>query len=125
MDLDEQDIAQFVALQTGLSLDRATRILKLGEPWPFVKALDELYRLSSSDAAISNVTLDTALNANVELMEMGALSLNAESVNRHIEQTADLTGEEEGTVQAVQAALHEFCRLMIEHVKNVLKQRAS
>jgi len=125
MAIEEQEIAQFVAAQTGLPLDRATRILKLGEPWPFVKAFDELYRLSSSDAAISNVALETALNANVELMEMGALSLNAESVNRHIEQTADLTGEEEETVQAVQAALHEFCRLMFEKVKQVLKKTGS
>jgi hypothetical protein len=125
MAIEEQEIVQFVADQTGLPLDRATKILKLGEPWPFVKAFDELYRLSSSDAARANVTLDTALNANVELMEMGALSLNAESVNRHIEKTADLTGEEEETVQAVQAALHEFCRLMFEKVKQVLKQTAS
>ena len=125
MAIEEQEIAQFIADQTGLPLDRATRILKLGEPWPFVKAFDELYRLSSSDAAISNVALETALNANVELMEMGALSLNAESVNRHIEQTADLTGEEEETVQAVQAALHEFCRLMFEKVKQVLKKTGS
>ena len=125
MTIEEQEIAQFIADQTGLPLDRATRILKLGEPWPFVKAFDELYRLSNSDAAMSNVALETALNANVELMEMGALSLNAESVNRHIEQTADLTGEEEETVQAVQAALHEFCRLMFEKVKQVLKQTAS
>ena len=125
MDIHEQDIAQFIADQTGLPLERATRILKLGEPWPFLKAFDELYRLSNSDAAISNVALDTALNANVELMEMGALSLNAESVNRHLEQTADLTGEEEETVRAVQLALHEYFRLMMEKVKKILKQTAS
>jgi hypothetical protein len=125
MDPDEEEIAQFVANKTGLPLDRAARILKLGEPWPFVKAFGELFSHSFRDADGSNVALETALNANAELAEMGVQSLSAESVTQHLEQTAGLTGEEEETVRAVQLALHEFFRLMLERVKQVLKKTAS
>ena len=70
--MDEQEVERFVAHQTGLELERATRILKLGEPWPFVKAFGELFIRSSHDAKESHVPLETALHANASLVEISA-----------------------------------------------------
>jgi hypothetical protein len=122
--MNEEDIQRFVAPQTGLSLERATRILKLGEPWPFVKAFGELYSRSSSDAKEASVPFDTALRANAALVEMGVDSLGAEAIDRHIARTADLSGEEDETVEAVQLALHACFRLMMENVEKFIKKSA-
>lgn len=119
-----EEIERFVAHQTGLPLEGAMRILKLGEPWPFVKAFGELYRQSSRDAQASSVPFDTALRANTALVEMGVDSLSAEAIDRYITRTADLSGEKDETVETVQSALHECFRLMVENLEHGVKKRA-
>ena len=106
--MHEQDMERFVAHQTGLELERATRILKLGEPWPFIRALGQFFIRSRNDAKESNVPLETAMKANASLLDMGVDSLGADAIGRHIARTADLSGEKDHTVAAVQSALHEY-----------------
>jgi hypothetical protein len=106
--MNEQDMERFVAHHTGLEPERATRILKLGEPWLFIKALGEFFIRSRQDAKESNVSLETVMNANASLVEIGVGFLGAEAIDRHIARTADLSGEMDQTVEAVQSALHEY-----------------
>lgn len=120
--MNEQDMERFVAHQTGLELERATRILKLGEPWPFVKAFGQFFIRSSNDAKESKVPLETALNANASLGEMGVDSLGADAINRHIARTADLSGEKDQTVAAVQSALHEYFMLKVRNIVQVVRR---
>ena len=123
--MHEQDMERFVAQQTGLELERVTRIVKLGEPWPFVKAFGQFFIRSSHDAKASNVPLETALNANASLVELGVDSLGAEAIDRHIARTADLSGEKDHTVIAVQSALHEYFMLKVRDIEQMLSDIAS
>ena len=118
-----EPVERFVAQQTGLPLERVTRIVRLGEPWPFVETVGNLWSQSSSDATASSVPFETALSANVALVEMGAESLGPAAINRHIERTASLSGEEGETVRSVASALHKFFLLMIDQVLKTMKDR--
>lgn len=117
-------IAQFVADWTGLELERVARIVNLGEPWPHITALDELFRQSSRDAEVSGVTWAIALNANGALAEMGMVSLTPEAIDQHIERTVALTGESHETIEAVQAALLAHLRSQLVELKQVMQWAA-
>ena len=120
--MNEQEMERFVAHQTGLELERTMKILKLGEPWPFVKAFGQFFIRSSHDANESNVPLGTALHANALLVKMGVASLDADAIDRHLARTADLSGEKDQTVAAVQSALHEYFMLKMRDIEHVLRR---
>lgn len=120
--MNEQEMERFVAHQTGLELERATRILKLGEPWPFVKAFGQFFMRSSHDARESDVPLGTALHANALLVKMGVDSLGADAIDRHLARTAELSGEQDQTVAAVQSALYEYFLLKVRNIEHVLRR---
>jgi hypothetical protein len=120
--MNKQEMEQFVAQQTGLELERAAKILKLGEPWPFVKAFGQFVIRSSNDARESDVPLGAVLKANASLVKMGVDSLDADAIHRHLARTADLSGEKEQTVRGVQSALHEYFMLQIRNIERVLRR---
>jgi hypothetical protein len=123
MDIEQTTIARFIADRTGLSEERVEKIVTLGEPWPFVRAFSAVLQLSKADAEQSGTALEAALAVNAELFSLGNETFKAEALDRHIERTVDLTGEEEITVRAVQTALHDCFRTMIEQVERVAKSR--
>jgi hypothetical protein len=123
MDIDDKNIALIIANQTGLSEERVNRIVKLGEPWPFVEAFGELLKLSSDDAAASNVEMEVALAANAELISMGHEAISADNIHLHLERTAALTGEDIDTVITVQSALYAFFRMMMKQVDEAAKAK--
>ena len=49
-------------------------------------------------------------------------SLGAEAINRHIARTADLRGEKDHTVVAVQSALHEYFILKLRDIEQVVRR---
>lgn len=128
MERDEQGythaITQFVAERTGLALERAARIVTLGEPWPHITAQYELFLQSSCDAEASGVPWEIALNANRALAEMGMASLAPESIDRHIEQTAALTGESLETIETVHTALLLHLRSQLDELKQMFQRAA-
>src|SRR5690348_10328234 len=123
MDIDDKSIALFITHQTGLSEERVHKIVKLGEPWPFVQAFGEIWQVSMDDAAVSNVEWETALAANTDLISLGHEALSAENIHLHIERTADLAGEDADTVTTVQSALYDFFRMIIKRVEEAARAK--
>ena len=120
--MDEQEVERFVAHQTGLELERATRILKLGEPWPFVKAFGQFVMQSSHDAKELQMPLEAAMNANASLAEMGVDALGPEAIDAHLARTAEMSGEQGHTVAAVQSALYEYFMLKVRNIEHVIRR---
>jgi hypothetical protein len=109
-------LEQFVADQAGSPRDRVARIVRLGEPWPFAKAIAHVHESVWQDAEAANVaeeTVQAAYITIITMLEMGGDRLvSLDAIGLHLVQTAQLAGEEVEVMQpfylAMQASFLEF-----------------
>ena len=109
-----------VAALTGLPLDRATKILRLGEPWPDDTVFEDQMSRASHDARELNLKLETAIASYTSMLDVEPNPFSADASARHTERTANLAGEETEVVYAVMVARAAFFRWFAERGKERL-----
>jgi hypothetical protein len=111
-------LEQCVADETGLPIDRVARIVRLGEPWPFAKAIAQVYESARQDAEAANVEEERVQAAYIAMFEMGGDRLvPIDAIGLHLVQTAQLAGEEVEVMHPFYLAMQAFFREFFERHK--------
>jgi len=118
----QRTLEHFVAASTGLPLDRVARVLKLGEPWPDDKIFERDISLAQEVAETQNIKLETAIAAVTSMLAADGNPLSLEEITQHLDQTANLAGEEREVVRSVVLAMGEFHRLFGARLKEAIEK---
>lgn len=99
--------------------------MEIGNPWPFVAAYGRFLKTSHDDAKSLAVPLWTALEANAVLLDTGVDGLDPESLDRHKEQVATLSGVELEKVETISNALTEYFQSRMDRVQRVIDEQSN
>ena len=119
---------QFIARRTGLGEERVRHIQEMAEPWPIIQAFSEFFSKASQDARATGTSFFNAVMAHSQLLDVVGIGdhfphLQPEILNTQIQRVAALTGEEEETIEAVQLALHDYMKMVINTFQEVVNQK--
>ena len=125
METLDDGITEFIHERTGFPRDLISRVVEIGDPWPFVASYGRFMKTSNNDAKSLALPLWAALVANAGLLGTGVDGMDPDSLDRHKEQVTTLSGVELAKVETISDALTEYFESRLDRVQRVIDEQTN
>ena len=118
-----EGVEEYIAERTSLSIEVVSRIYRLGDPWPLSHRGLNLAQDAREATGKTEITMEDMAKAGLALIPLLAMDTEpCPIVIEHIEQVANLSGAEEGTVCQIYNGMIAFLGEVISLVEAKAKE---